>query len=572
MRDYRSPGEPRSAVQGLGWPAVWTAVFVATGVIGVWAAYDRPAASHRFGLILTGMLVALVVAGIGQRAGEPGLALVGLGCALLAAALAGYFLLTFDWQARGVVKVPALYQAGLWLQGHRPAAPIAAPEDIHSNVAGGALVLLLPLAGGAMAWAWKRWPWPAVVVGCAATGLALVGLLLTTSRGAWLGLALGALLAAYPAVRCTALETGRSGAVKYGLLAFLVLLAATIPCVTLSGRTAAAPFLEASTTSRTELWRWGLDLITDYPFTGSGLGSTMLVHATYVRILHVGFISHMHNLLIQIAVEQGIPGLIAFTALVVLAVVSLARAYRAGAVTPLFAGATAALAAMLIHGAVDAGVYASLAVPVSFLPIGFALGLAPARQGADRPLTRPVAASVITALSLAVLLLPSTRSAFLANMGAVAQTRAELSHYHWPEVPVQDALRRSLDVDLEPAIARYRAALALEPANATANRRLGQIELSRGEREVAREHLERAYRAAPEQTASRFLLGESLAIEGQIEEAAALWEGVEASPWWPTNPIDRQVIMERRWWYGDALQQRQRAEYLAQAADLAGLQ
>ena len=46
----------------------------------------------------------------------------------------------------------------------------------------------------------------------------------------------------------------------------------------------------------------------DYAFTGSGLGSAMMVYSTYAMILHVGFISHAHNLFLQIALEQGLPG------------------------------------------------------------------------------------------------------------------------------------------------------------------------------------------------------------------------------------------------------------------------
>ena len=92
-----------------------------------------------------------------------------------------------------------------------------------------------------------------------------------------------------------------------------------------------------------------------------------------------------------------------------------------------------------------------------------------------------------------LLLLPSSLAAFQANLGAVAQTRAELSRYTWPDVPIQDALRRDPTVNLDPAVAYYLAALSRSPANATANRRLGQIELSRGQYDEARGHLQAAY-------------------------------------------------------------------------------
>ena len=126
-----------------------------------------------------------------------------------------------------------------------------------------------------------------------------------------------------------------------------------------------------------------------------------------------------------------------------------------------------------------------------------------------------------------MMLLPSSQAALQANLGALEQTRAELSVYKWPDWPVQDALRRSPEVNLAPAVARYRQALATNPANAVANRRLGQIELSRGEYEAALQHLEAAYAAAPGHRATRQLLGELYAMNGQPERARALWQTVD---------------------------------------------
>jgi predicted Zn-dependent protease len=157
---------------------------------------------------------------------------------------------------------------------------------------------------------------------------------------------------------------------------------------------------------------------------------------------------------------------------------------------------------------------------------------------------------------LVLALLPLSRAAFQADLGALAQTRAELSVYRWPEWPIQDALRRSPEVNLEPAIARYRAALALNPANATANRRLGQIELSRGEYEAARRHLEAAYAAAPEQRATRQLLGEVYAIGGQPVDAAALWG---------TLDLTAGQLPLRAWWY-DSIGETEKAQRIRAAA------
>jgi tetratricopeptide (TPR) repeat protein len=197
---------------------------------------------------------------------------------------------------------------------------------------------------------------------------------------------------------------------------------------------------------------------------------------------------------------------------------------------------------LLLHGLVDDPFYASRGVVLLFVALAV---LAREDQRAPRrtaPAFKSLASAValFATLLLLLLLLPPARAAFQANLGALAQTRAELSAYRWPEWPIQDALRRSPAVDLGPAIARYRAALALNPENTTANRRLGQIELSRGEYEPARAHLEAAYAVAPEQRATRQMLGEAYAIGGDQGRAASLWEGLDLSA---------GQVPARVWWY-----------------------
>ena len=114
-------------------------------------------------------------------------------------------------------------------------------------------------------------------------------------------------------------------------------------------------------------------------------------------------------------------------------------------------------------------------------------------------------------------------------MGAVTQSRAELSLYQWPEWPVQDAVRLSEKIDLAQPIAYYEQALARNPKNVTANRRLGQILLSRGDFVKAQKYLESAYLQSPHQRATRQLLGEVYAVRGEIKKAVTLLETVDTS-------------------------------------------
>ena len=169
--------------------------FAGTALVGVWAAYDRGQAWVRYGLLAAGLVVMLGIAWAGRRWGERFLGPAAIGCAWLAAALGAYYLLGADPWA-GAAKFPALLPVGQWLQAHRPAATL--PEDVHPNVAGGTLVVLLPLGVGGCAWAWAArapcpgvgcTPGPPAGCGCAAVHRIARGLAGTGRRdrdGSWI--------------------------------------------------------------------------------------------------------------------------------------------------------------------------------------------------------------------------------------------------------------------------------------------------------------------------------------------------------------------------------------------------
>lgn len=545
-------------------------VYLLTALIGVWAAYDRNAAWQRFALIALGVAVALAIAWLGQLGGERVLALIGLGCSFGAAAVAGYFLLTYDWQAlqAGKPGFAFVYQVGTWIQAHRPNLPV--PEDIQSNVAGSALALLTPLGAAAVAWSWQRRRYrPLAALGLLAVLLSFGALLLTMSRGALLGIGGGLVVASYLAWRRESSLGQRWG--KLADLLFLCLLALVVVVIVMLSRSSQ---VDGSAASRPQLWGWASDLIADYPFTGSGLGSTMMVHATYLLIIHVGFITHMHNLFLQIGIEQGIPGLAAFLALLLLALANLANAYRRRGNLWLIAGAVVALSALVVHGVFDAVPYFSRLAPITFFPLGFALGLAaPSRTEGSQLAASPRMSSatgvvlgvfLVAVVLTAVLFSRAGQAALLTNLGAVAQTRAELGRYAWPEWGVQDALRRSPEIDLSPAINRYQAALQIDPRQPSANRRLGQIEMSQGSYAAARQHLEIAYQEAPQRQANRYLLGESYAIDGQLAEAVNLWRTTNSQLWWKEDWLARAVLQGREYWYG-SIGEPERADALRSA-------
>ena len=537
-----SASAPRS--QSLILAAAFAAAFLLTALVGVWASYDRSYAWPAFALIALGLLLSTGIIWAGRRWGETALGVMSLAVALLAGAIGVYFLLAYNW-SDNAGEIELLQRIGQAVQAYRPA--ITLPTDINANVAASGLTVTLFLGLGGLVWAFRyRW-WIGLVVAGLAWLAGLVALILAQSRGAWISVGVGLVAILYLTLRRRWADH-RGLRIVLDLLALATLLAFVAFFVAAVRTPDLASFLGStavgtSAINRATLWRDGLALVGDYPFTGSGLRSTMMVYSTYDLLMHVGFILHMHNLFVQIAVEQGIIGLLALVGLLAAAIANLLAATRVARPVWRFSlPAGAALTALISHGLVDAGLYGSSISFVLFLPVGLALAIDPGgskeQHGRlDWPLV--IAAVAVVAMAL-VVFLPAGRSAFQANLGTVAQTRAELSRYTWPEWPIQDDLRRSPEIDLGPAIARYQAALATNPSNASASRRLAQIELARGDYAAARAHLETSYAAAPSNRATRQLLAELYAIDGESQRAAEMLSTVDTS----LNQLDLRVF-----WY-----------------------
>ncbi len=541
-------------------------LFLLSAAVGVWVAYDRTLAWAKFWWIVGGLALynSLVYATRRVRVGGRGeFSPLCLLWGTFSTIVAVYFLLTNDWILL-MGKLPWLDPIMRWLAAWQPDLP---GHRMAPNVAGGIIAAFLPLQVVALRRGRAR-------IGVPLVGLSAFGLLMSSSRGAWLALAIVAggwglwRLSGWLTPRLIHLPAG-SNAVDRSVQARrrtqIGIWVTTLAVLGLAGLLALllTPWgvqLSAAASNRLVLQRNSLDLVSDYLFTGMGpgKGAFQIVYSSYVLLIHVNYTFFSHNLFLDVWLEQGLLGLLAFGWLIVTAVQPHPAISRWRPV------ALATLGVILLHGLGDDTLYGSRGVLLLFVPFALVArpGETPVIALERHPIPRlpPIYWRVAAVLALAVLLLPSSRAAFQANLGAVAQTQAELSVYHWPEWPIQDAVRRSPEVNLAPAIAHYQTALALNPSNATANRRLGQIELSLGQYDEARRHLEAAYAAAPNQRATRQLLGESYAIEGEIERAAALWRTVDVSL--------GQLALRQQWY--KRIGEPQRADWVAQAAARSG--
>lgn len=594
---------------------IWTSslLYLLTGLVGVWVAYDRGLAVNRFAVLVVGVLLAAGIAWSGRHSKTRSLTNLSLACCFVAGALGVYFLVAHDWASVVYEDFAPFRFAGLFLRFLLPDVPWLALRN--SNRVAGILVILLPL-GAAGVMRTRRRRRQTRMAAMVAMAIALGALLMTFSRGGWLGLAVGGGYAVYLYWRFD--PTNQSPRKGWG---DGVLLGCGTLLLVAFGVSVFSPFvvdwlermgMGGSVLSRIHLWQDSLLLVQDYWLTGSGLNGTEMIYSSYIFLLHVPFLYHAHNLYLQILLEQGVVGLLAFISIIAitgwrlrnalryasllerLAILSidspadlpadlsavksrasqipyssaLRQARRPHRRNRLFgAAAMGSVVALSVHGMLDSEVYASSWAALLFVPVGFAFALpdrspllSAAAPGVQVPKVELNMVAIVPALLVfALFLLPGIQSALMANLGAVAQTRAELALYTQGGWPIQDAVRRDNLVDLAPAIRRYELALALNPDNGTARRRLGQIALSQGEYERAQQYLEPAYQRAPEHRVTRQLLGEVYAATGRVAQSAMLWK---------TVPSEQGQLNLRYLWYQRIHAERE-LEWIRQSMELA---
>jgi putative inorganic carbon (HCO3(-)) transporter len=232
---------------------------------------------------------------------------VGVGMASLA-------LVATNW----LYKYPVLSEIALRLP--RLALGLAgAPQGFHPNEVAGVLLWFVPLQLVLLLWygKYRRLLAPQGIAICLSCLLTASTLILTQSRSAWLGLAIGLAL------------TG-AWADRRVRVAFALAVVAGLAVLAWKGPNWAGEALFADSSSqvtstlswhfRLEVWWAALWGIRDFPFTGMGLGAFRRVaRALYPLAILPGYdIAHAHNGFLQAGVDFGFPGLVAYTSIWIL--------------------------------------------------------------------------------------------------------------------------------------------------------------------------------------------------------------------------------------------------------------
>jgi putative inorganic carbon (HCO3(-)) transporter len=247
--------------------------------------------------------------------------------------------------------------------------PTVVTNTIHPNVLASALLICLPLA---TAWfiearqAHKRWIEQGALFVAVSAMLAMF--VLTQSRGGLIALSVGLIVV-------IALMLGKKWAVMFLFVcisvSFLVVLVAqstSIASVDNSLDTNAVQF-------RLMVWRLALSMASDFVFTGAGMGT---FNDTAMRLYGFANVDNpgAHNLYLQVAVDLGLTGLVAFVAILLSALamgwvnIGRIKPINAPALQGIAVGAYGALIGLLIHGFVESTVWGTRASIMPWLLIG----------------------------------------------------------------------------------------------------------------------------------------------------------------------------------------------------------
>ena len=292
-----------------------------------------------------------------------------LGLTLAAAALAALGLLWTPLGGKQMLPIPPEFFT--W----RKQVDLPVTEEVNPNVLAGLLVPLwpLPLALLGVLRGYRRWL-AAPLLLALASGMA-VAVVLTQSRGAMIAMALAliVLLALHWRVVWGVFPLG---GVVLGWLAWTGQLRLLLT-------TALASSTYLGIEGRVEVWSRALYAAQDFFFTGIGMGTFSLV----IPILYPYFtitnpLPHAHNLFLQVAVDLGIFGLIAFVGMVVGTAVLVGRAIRyfhnhnIHTAAWVLRGGAAGLVAALVHGTVDAVTWNTRPAFLAWALWGLVVGIA----------------------------------------------------------------------------------------------------------------------------------------------------------------------------------------------------
>lgn len=517
-------------------------VFAATAWAGYWAAYDQTAAWNKAWLVMTAVLLYF------SLKAQPEQNLVGVSVFLfcLGVGVSVYYFLTHDFIALPR-KLEFVNQIGRWIMTVRPRTGWT---PIHPNYVAGMIAVTVPFI---LYPVWKfsknKTPLPALPATAVLTGLVIAALALgmATSRGVIFAMLSGVggwFL--WRLVNLTGIrrQIKREAVFPVLLLAYLLAVVAFLYIGPAQSGSLFTGDYYYGDGSRAELFFRSVYLLFSFPITGGGLGSFPGLYSQYLLDIPFFNVPNSHNLFLDVGIEQGLFGGLAFFTLYLAGFWVVARAIARDDRDHTFAWVVLfALTVAFVHGMVDDYLYNGVGTMFSLLLVGLAMnGRKPAPERPDKRLD-PWTVGAIAAIWILVAAVNfnQVRAVWHANIGAVQLAKVELDGFPnagW----AGDAIIPRLDA----AEASLRTALQFDPANRTANQRLGIISMLRRDFVSAARHLEIAHARAPQHRGIVKLLAYCYVWLGDMDRAqeflAQVPEAVEELDvyvtWWREQERD----------------------------------
>ena len=291
-----------------------------------------------------------------------------------------------------VIKVPILDEMIRSLPAARLVLPESPETGVQANQLAGTILSYWPLLV-VLAVPWRSSHSKLLLL---VTFLITAMLVLTQSRSGWIG-AFGALLFLLTWLGWLYLPKQRRWLIGLGWLGLLI--------VSIIGYLLIGPErIEqawggpsdrivignlSSIGFRLEVWHWSVEGIKSFPFTGTGLGTFRRVVKRFfpIQVSPTFDISHAHNIFLQTALDIGLPGLIAYIALLLVAgQIGWQVARRDEKLRPFAIGLVSSLVALHIYGLTDALALGSKTGLLFWLNIGL---LAAMKNVSEKHMTAP---------------------------------------------------------------------------------------------------------------------------------------------------------------------------------------
>lgn len=233
----------------------------------------------------------------------------------------------------------------------------------NPNVLGEYILLALPASIGLM---WTRKGIPQKLVYAASSAVMFGALILTFSRGCWIGILLAAAI----------FVTFAAGKLWGLALIALPLLPAILPESIINRFTSIGDMKDSSTSYRVYIWFGTLAMIKDFWLSGIGMGSEAFTEV-YPFYSYSGIVApHAHNLFLQILVESGIGGIAVFLLIIFMFLKKMMTGYQSGGkgnpLSVIITALSAGVCGFLIQGMFDNCFYNYRVLLVFWCVIGIA--------------------------------------------------------------------------------------------------------------------------------------------------------------------------------------------------------